>query len=200
MMQTFITSKKAKGSLRWKRLGFTLAELLAVIVIITFLAGATGGIYIGTYERRVLEKASRELLLAAKYARLIAIEQQKPCKMNLDDQKNCFYLTTEVLVAATSRPEEIVINNIYHRPVQLPEGVTFEDITIEWGEAFSYGAGDQPKIIVFAANGTASAAMVQIGNGKRHYTLSISPATARATLTFGAGDSLDADTIDLDLQ
>ena len=58
--------------------GFTIVELLVVITIIALLAGIGGGFHIGTYKRMLVEKTARDLFLAAKYARIMAIENRNP--------------------------------------------------------------------------------------------------------------------------
>ena len=63
--------------------GFTIIELLLVVSIIALMAGASGAMYFGTYKRMLVEKAAKEVLLAAKYARVIAVEKQTRYKMVL---------------------------------------------------------------------------------------------------------------------
>ena len=48
-----------KRQFRVKRHGFTLAEMLAVVLLISLLAGLGGGIYVGTHRRMLVERAAR---------------------------------------------------------------------------------------------------------------------------------------------
>ena len=60
------------------------------------------------------------------------------------------------------------------------------------------GAEEAASAITFRPDGSADAAMLQVGNGDRHFTVQISAATARATLLEGAVESYVPDQIDLD--
>jgi ribosomal protein L2 len=65
---------------------------------------------------------------------------------------------------------------------------------------------DEEQAIVFSPDGTAQPAVIQIGDGKTHYTISISTATGRAKMYFGAAEDLKTGTdvrigtIDLDAE
>ena len=192
-------TKKTTTQHRYSSPGFTLVEILAVLILITLMAGATTSILRNRY-KRLAEKAATELFLAAKYARIIAIERQMPCKLYLDQDQPGFYLTTGSYEQQNGGYEEITINNQYHRPVILPEGITFEEINIKPIENYLLPTNQEDNVIAFAPNGTADAAVIQIGAGKRHYTLHISPATGRPTLTRGTATTDNTDIIDLDLQ
>ena len=57
--------------------GFTLVELLVVIVIMTIMTGIGAGIFTGSNQRLKVQKAASSLLMMAQYARMSAIEQSK---------------------------------------------------------------------------------------------------------------------------
>ncbi len=57
--------------------GFTIVEMLVVVVIIALIASVGGGIYVGTYKRMLVEKAARDFVLAAKYATIPAENKVK---------------------------------------------------------------------------------------------------------------------------
>ena len=59
-----------------KGCGFTLIELLVVIAIISLMASVGGGMLLGTYKKLNVDKAASNLFLTAKYARMMAVEQQ----------------------------------------------------------------------------------------------------------------------------
>ena len=52
-----------------------MIELLVVVAIIAMLAGVSGGYYLRSRPKRLMEKTGRELLLAAQYARIAAVEK-----------------------------------------------------------------------------------------------------------------------------
>ena len=200
-MPTSITHKNT-GAIS-HRFGFTLAEILAVITLIALIAGMGSGLYMRSYQKRLVEKSAAELLQAALYARIVAVERNQPCKMYLDTQNNGFYLTMDLVSEDGVLLEEQVIKNMYHRPVQMPESMMFENIAIRpnWitSEMSDYSEVSAfENIIYFAPNGTADEALVQIGNGIKHYTLSISPATGRPKLILGTVEQVTPDTFDLD--
>ena len=181
--------------------GFTLVELLVVVSLVVLLTGAVGGVYLGTYRKRIIEKSAREMLLTAKYARIVAIQQQQRCKLQFDRENNRFWLAVDVADELTGQTEETVIRDLYSKPVEFEEGVRFENIMIRPGGAAGedgwQGDSEQTEI-VFNAVGTADAAVVTIGDGKSRYTLIISAATGKAKLEFGEPDETWNESIDLD--
>lgn len=193
--------------------GFTLIELLVVTALIAMLAGATGGIYLNSYKRRLVEKTVRELFLTAKYARLIAIERQQPCKLvfrqsgsrkSLAEKtaigiRSGFWLSMTQVDPITAEVSELVIRNVYSKPVELSEDIKFEDIRIRPAEIREQQNYREPTEIVFDPAGTANAATITLGDGKSRYTLTVSAATGRAKIKFGPADEEMNDMIDLDL-
>ena len=193
--------------------GFTLIELLVVTALIAMLAGATGGIYLSSYKRRLVEKTVRELFLTAKYARLIAIERQQPCKLvfrqsgtrkNIAEKtaigiKSGFWLSMAQVDPITAEISELVIRNVYSKPVELPGDIKFEDIRIRPTEIREQQNIQEPTEIVFEPTGTANAATITLGDGRSRYTLTVSAATGRARIKFGPADEEMNDMVDLDL-
>lgn len=183
-----------------KRYGFTIVEVLLVVVLIALVAGAGGGIYIGTYKRMLVEKSARDFLLAAKYARIMAIERQSRCTMQLDEGNNRFALVVDEFNIGTGRTEKVMVRDLYFKPVEFRGDVEFEDIQIESvGSDEVFGSGEQ-RAIVFSPDGTAQSALIQIGDGKNHYTVSILAATGRAKIHFGTAENVESSVIDLDEQ
>jgi len=188
-------------SYRSKLCGFTIVELLLVVVVIALIGGLGGGLWLGTYNRMQVDKAARSFSLAAKYAKMAAIERQMPCRLLLDKENKKFsllvYETNErsgktQLVPFRERP--------FSRPVELGANVEFEHIRItSLGESGTNEKSNQ-SVIVFAPNGTAQEAVVQIGDGKNHYTASISAATGRVKMIFGTATEVKTGTIDLDME
>jgi len=188
------------GEKRLRR-GFTLVEILVVVTIVAFMAGMSGGMFIQSYHKRVAEKAASDLLHAALYARVLAVERNLPCKLYLDAENQAFHLAIDVADEMGVLVGEKLIDNAYFRSVVLPEEMMFESIAIRPYYALMQDADYiVNNVIYFSPNGTADEAIVQIGDGFKHYTLSISSGTGRPKLIRGTVEDVTPDSYDLDLQ
>lgn len=178
--------------------GFTLVEILLVVVIIALLSGVGMGIGVGRYKKIQLEKAARDFVLAARYARMAAIEQRIPCIIELDREGSVFAVLTYGVNTETGQTEMIpVLGSYFKKPVEFGGDVRFEEVRIaSVGE--SMVVEEEEEAIVFLPNGTAEAAVVQIGDGKNHYTASICAATGKTRLYSGTADAVGSPTTDLD--
>lgn len=181
-----------------KRHGFTLAEMLAVVLVISLLAGLGGGIYVGTYRRMQVERAARDLVLTARYARIMAIEQQQQYRIQLDVANGGFYLVTTQFDEENNEAEEKTVTNAYCRPVQFEGQVQFEDIQITPIGLETEGELGDEQAIAFSPGGTAQSAIIQIGDGKTHYTVGIWASTGKAKVYFGTSENVELGTVDLD--
>lgn len=183
-----------------ERVGFTISELLLVVVIIALIGSVGGGIYVGTYKKMLVGKAARNFLLTAKYARIMAIERQRPYEIQLDVNEGGFMLTTLRWNEETGKTEYVIVKDYYCRPVEFEGDVKFEDIQIiPIGLETAIEAEGEQKI-VFRPNGSAESAVIQIGDDKTHYTVSICASTGKATMYFGTRDEAKIGTIDLDVE
>ena len=184
--------------------GFTITEMLVVVVIIALVASVGGGIYVGTYKRMLVEKAARDFVLAAKLARIMAIERQTPYKIKLaaDAANNGFGLVIDEFNQETEQTEQVVVRDLYFKPVEFGGDVKFEGVQITPAGWEAATETDEAGEIVFSPSGTADSAVIQIGDGKNHYTVSISAATGRATMYFGTAEKVKEEvkigTIDLE--
>jgi type II secretion system protein H len=181
------------------RFGFTLVEMLVVVLMAVLLAGLGGGIWTGTYGKIQVEKAVRDFVLAAKYARITAIEEQSPCKLELDTENSRFVLAVYGLDPTTGQTEELsVADSYFARVIEFDGDVEFEDVRVA---AISRQALDRPDVaqaILFLPNGTSQSAVVQIGDGKHHMTVSICAATGRAKVQPGTAENVSTGIVDLD--
>jgi len=194
-----------------QRYGFTVAEMLLVVVIIALIASVGGGIYVGTYKRMLVEKAARDFVLAAKYARIMAIERQIPYRIKLsaagsadgtEAANNGFGLLIDEFNQETEQTEQVIVRDLYFKPVEFTGDVKFEGVQISRTGGQAATETDEPGEIVFSPTGTAQSALIQIGDGKNHYTISISAATGKATMYFGTAEKVKEEvrigSIDLD--
>jgi prepilin-type N-terminal cleavage/methylation domain-containing protein len=176
--------------------GFTIIEVLVVITIIALIAGVGGGGYwIRTYKRMLVEKAARDFFLAAKYARIMAIERQKPYRIEMDATNGGFFLATDQLNQESEETEQTIVRDLYSKPVEFNEAVKFENIQIT---PIGSESSDEQTAIVFYPNGTAQSAVIQIGDGENHYTINIYAATGKAAVQPGTAQEIKMTSVDLD--
>ena len=185
---------------RARHVGFTLTEVLLVVLIIALVGGIGGGLYVGTYKRLQVDKAARDFLLTAKYARIMAIEQQSTYTMQMDAVNKRFWLTTGQLDTETGQTVDVEVRDFYCKPVQMTDEVAFEDIQITPISMEAQETSSEEDAIAFLPNGTAQTAVVQIGEGKTHYTISIDAATGKADLYFGIETEIKPKSVDLDAE
>ncbi len=179
--------------------GFTLVELMLVISIMVLLGGAGAGMYAGTYKKVLVEKAARQFLLMARYAKIAAVEQQQVYDLEFDKDQG-FLLATTQPNEVTGQTEKTIVRNYYCRPVEFEGDVKFEDAKLTGMTAESLDEEGSELKISFLPNGTTQSALVQIGDGKTHYTIAIVASTARATLYWGPADKVtDVKNVAIDL-
>ena len=84
--------------------------------------------------------------------------------------------------------------------MELATDVKFEDIKIDSTGSKEVFEQAEMRSIAFSPDGTAQSAVVQIGDGKNHITISISAATGRVKTHLGTAKEVKVGTIDLDEQ
>ena len=102
--------------------GFTLIEILMVVAVIALIAGMGGGIYLGTYQATLVKKAARDFQLAAKYARMTAIERQRSCTLRLDLANHAFVVTRQADEAEETEENEtgeMILRDVWFKPVEF---------------------------------------------------------------------------------
>lgn len=180
--------------------GFTLVEMILVIILIALIAGVGGGFAAGTYKSLQLKKAARDFLVAAKFARITAIEQQEICAIEMDKNENIFAVLVEHYNEQTGEVEKVAVKNQFSKPEKFPAEVRFEEIQINnLGVPVVMDESEATLSILFYPDGTSQASIVQIGDGKDHYTVTINPATGRAKLFSGTADKAETGVVDLNL-
>ncbi len=191
-----------------------MVEILVVVAIVGLMASATAGLYMGTFKNMQLEKTAKEIYLAAKYARLAAVEKQIECRLVIDKEEDRFFVYYKDKDTDQKSEEgaevEVVVSNPYTKPAKLPEGITFEDIVIvrqvQVIEDYDNQASEDENededeklenVIIFTPYGTADCAVIKISNGNTAFTVSVSPATGKVKIGRGEKE-MPVDIIDLD--
>ena len=182
--------------------GFTIAEVLMVVLIIGLIAGSGTGLYVGTFKKMRVQQTAYDLLLTAQYGRIMAIEHNSRCTLVLDVANSAFWLTRAQRDEQGEQTGEQIVRDPYCKPVELEGDVAFEDIQISLDLLGTEedAENEQQQSIVFSPSGSAQMAAVQIGNGRLHYTVSINAATGRAKLYFGTTEKVKVTSTDLDME
>lgn len=180
--------------------GFTLVELLVVVALIGLMASAAGSISYGTYRRMLVEKAAKQIYLAAKYARLLAVEKQTYCRLMLDEEERAFCLMMSGSMQTDEQSSGRLVADSYSKPAQFGGEVKFEQIKILPSYQAESEIETEEQSIMFYPDGTADTAALQVGDGKNHYAIYVLPATGKVKVEFGEADETPVETVDLDME
>lgn len=181
---------------------FTLTEILVVVALVGLLASASGNVAYNTYKRYLVEKAARQLYLAARYARLFAVEHHTQCRLVIDKATRRFFVMVERpgITAADDENSVRILANRYTRPTELAGTVEFEEVNVlsVW-EGTIEGVRDGAAI-TFYPDGTADMAAIQLGDGLNHFAVYVSAATGKANIQFGLAAEAPIEIVDLDVE
>ena len=164
------------------------------------LGSLGGGYYVPTYKKLLVEKAARQFLLMARYARIMAIEQQRPYELLIDPNNRGFFLATAQADPETGESRRTPVRDYFCKPVEFEGDVKFEDVRLETYLETSSGEMDSEQKIVFLPNGSAESAVLQIGDGRTHYSIALVAGTGKASLYPGLTTDIRTASIDLDVQ
>ncbi len=177
--------------------GFTLVEMIVVVVIISVLATMiVPGMYSGSSSAK-LRGSAQQLLVAAQHARDFATTRRRKCRLMIDLDNQQYALAFQQ--DPQHNPSEFVRLSTGLGKVQgLAEGLRFGQVRIEPREGY-----DQPPeridYITFEPSGQADAAVLEITNGEQTYSVLIVPYTGYAKLIEGTTSELPNDRLDLDI-
>ena len=182
--------------------GFTLVELLVVVALITLLAGVAGGYYLRTHSRLQVAGCTRQLALAIRYARIVAVETASEVDLVLEENSGSFCLKRIVYDEETSEGQEIIIQNQYCRPVTFPEDIRFEGLgkVALMPSTAPQLDDEQTCTISFYPDGTCDTLIAQVGDGQNHYTLTLFSAGQSPEIKFGLAENIKLPIVDLDMQ
>jgi type II secretion system protein H len=194
-----LTMQNVQAKYGMKQQGFTIAEVLLVALIIGLIAGSGTGLYVGTYQKLRVQRAAYDFFLTAQYARIMAIENACRYTLQMDTTGQAFLLST-LQENEDGEATEQIVKDPYCKPVQFEGNVVFEDVQLMLMDTNMDAdtEDEEQQSVVFSPNGTAQAAVIQIGNGKTHYAISINAATGRAKIYFGTTENVKVISTDLD--
>ncbi|CAA9403069.1 MAG: hypothetical protein AVDCRST_MAG64-1828, partial [uncultured Phycisphaerae bacterium] len=107
------------------RRGFTLMELILVLLILTVIVGITIPSLRGPAAKRGIDECSGQLLALAQYARSQAVSEGVAYRLNVDAANGVYYLTRQ------DGPDFYELGHEFGRQFEVPEG-----IEVQWDDAF----------------------------------------------------------------
>lgn len=162
--------------------GFTLIELILVMMLICTVLGMAAPSLRGFFQSHQATDAAGQIVALAQYARTQAASEGRTYRLNFDTQAGQYWLT------AQDGANFAVLGREFGRTFALPEGVAFESVTTvvttdagaqsvaatattETATATTAvsappGAGTPTECVDFRPDGSATTAKVRI-NGRR---------------------------------
>jgi len=175
------------------RRGFTLIEILMVVVVIAVAMG----MFVPQFVRRIsatkLREAGHHLFVMARYAHEFAVTRRCTCRLLIDPKRNRFGLVYQV--DPEHRASEYVpMRRDGMRQTTLPQGVRFAEVLAD-----SVANQDPKEIVIsFDPTGQATAAIIQLTDGHRTWSIVIEPNRGRVELVDQAINAFPHDRKDLD--
>jgi prepilin-type N-terminal cleavage/methylation domain-containing protein len=174
--------------------GFTLVEIIVVVVIVSVLTAMAVPRLSGRSGPAELRAAARDLLCVARYARDFAATRRCECRLEIDPAQGRYLVTAEI--DPNSPGEFYRLRSLAVRPRKLPPSVRFGRVRVS-GTATELAEADH---IAFRPDGRCDAALVEITDGRRVYTLSVAADTGRVGLVENAVAEPPNERVDLDAQ
>lgn len=162
------------------------------MILVAVLAGMTVPMLATAAGSRRCKEQAYDLLTAARDAREYAVTHRVDCRLAIDTAGGQFALQKQD-EDATGGETFVSIGLGWGKPVALSGGVRFGRVDIEAAE----GRTKNPWI-TFRPTGQADAALVEITDGRRTYTLLVIPTSGRAKLIEGTVGAIPNDRVDLD--
>lgn len=180
------------GRHRSSHCAFTLVELVVVIILVAVLAGMAIPRFAGAASSTQLTEQAQALLAGARYARDYAVTHRCDCRLVIDAAAGRFALQRQE-IDASGDERFVSIGLGWGRPVVLTGGVRFGRVRIE-----PTGGRTQDGWVTFRPDGQTDAAIVEVTDGRKTYSLLLVPTSGRAKLVNRAVEALPNDRVDLD--
>lgn len=176
--------------------GFTLVELIVVLVIISVLTTMIVPRMYRSGGSTQLRQSAHRFLLTVQYALNFAATRRCQCRLMIDTQQQRYTIVRQK--DPQHDPNEFIpIDAALAKAEQLGEGMKFSKVWIEPRQGRAE-KNEQADCITFEPTGQADAAVVEITDGKRTYSVLVMPHTGHAKLVEGSAAKLPNDRLDLD--
>ncbi|MDI6782846.1 MAG: prepilin-type N-terminal cleavage/methylation domain-containing protein [bacterium] len=162
--------------------GFTLLEILIVLVIVTLIIGFAIPNFRGAFEQTKLESASRNLVTMLGTAQHLSVIHRLMFQVKFDSNKQEYQIIPD---SSLLKDNDELPN--YARRRKLPDGVKFGTITIRAPGTPETGGGTQ--FLAFYPNGGSDGAVISLGdNSGAIITLQVMKATGLIKVSSGQAE------------
>jgi|GEM_PF-4919304 len=172
--------------------GFTVIELLAVVVIISMVAAFSlrgGGFSFG---HSVLDSSANDVVYALRFGRLLAIEKQIYVRVKISSDDGKIVLLQSVMNDESSEVELVAVQDRSVAHLQLQEDVALLSISqMSQEESGNDDTFDFANEIIFSPNGLCKGVMITLGEGENKSYIKIAAATGKVSVTRSEGNAVN---------
>jgi prepilin-type N-terminal cleavage/methylation domain-containing protein len=136
--------------------GFTLMELVLVLVVISICAAIAAPNLRGSVKARMLPNAASTLVTTARWCRVMAISEAVEYRLNFDIPTGRWWVTKE----DASGTNFVNVNDDLGRQYTLPGELSIQNISFQG----QMQASDQGAYIAFRPGGTCDPATITLSN------------------------------------
>jgi len=183
------------GGSTFGRNAFTLVEIMVVLLIIAVLTTIGAVQYAGSSALVDLKQSGRAIEVCAQYAHNYAITRHCATRLLIDPRENRFVLQCQD--DADDGEAFVPVPGMSARQA-LAGQAHFGVLRVDSDQA-ELSEGPGMIAIRFTPTGSADAAVIEIVNGRRMFSLVVHPSTGRTSLVDGKVDDLPNDKKDLDV-
>ena len=159
--------------------GFTLLEILIVLVIVTLIIGFAIPNFRGAFEQTKLESASRNLVTMLGTAQHLSVIHRLMFQVKFDSNKQEYQIIPD---SSLLKDNDELPN--YARRRKLPDGVKFGTISISTPGTPETGSGTE--YLAFYPNGSSDGAMISLHDDSGAIiTLQVMKATGLVKISTG---------------